>query len=142
MTYLQALQKTALYLTAGLLMGSALASLVFDVFILPREAGIDFVGTILRCAMFFYVSLFVSVPVMFFYGWPVYSFLMHKGWNNVITTLMIAFVPAAVLYPYKDMIGILAMLYGSCIGLVGHIALRRRPDGLFKKKKPLGSDAA
>ena len=139
MTYQEALRKSITWAILGLLIGSLVASLLFDLFILPHGASRDVAGTIVRTVFIYYFSLFLAAPATLLYGWPLFSFLLHKRRHYLPLTMAIPLLPAALVYPYAPTIGQLIMLYGACIALFGHLFQRVRSNNSFKPKPLRGS---
>jgi hypothetical protein len=124
-TFYQALQKCAAPAISGMVLGSLIASLLLDIFMLPHSLPRDAAGTLTRTLVFFYSSLLVAVPITLLYGWTIYSFCLYKGWNLLLPTIALPLLPALLVYPYAETVGGIVLLYGLCIALVGHIAQKR-----------------
>jgi hypothetical protein len=132
MTYSAALRKSLPWAFYGLLIGSLIASLLFDFLVLPHSAPRDVGGTLTRAIVIFYFSLCFAAPATLLYGWPVYSFLLYRGWDRLVVTMTIPLIPAALVYPHSSTIGQAIMLFGTCIAVVGRMVQWVRSNNSFK----------
>lgn len=131
MTYSQVLKKNVTWAVWGLFIGCAVASLAFDVFVLhgsPR----DLSGILVRSLFFFWFSFWIAAPVTLLYGWPLYAFFLHRGWNNLVSAAAIPLLPAGIIYSYAHTLGMVVMLYGGCISLATHAGFRLCSNNSFK----------